>query len=159
MQVVLKKCTKCKLTKILTVFVKRNTVSGYGSWCKECANKHIKQPWEKRNRKKIAVKNKKWYKNNKKEAQRRFNEYRRTHRDICNAQVRRYKAKSKENHKRGQKDNNRVGTKDRLMLRDRYIKKLLVGKTSLCFNDILGELVELKREQVRLSRELKRQAS
>jgi len=136
-----KQCTKCKENKSVNVFTKRtaNTENGgYGCWCKDCHNAHGKQ-----DRINNPEKYKQWHKNwesNNKEKRLEINKnFRKT--DKFKKWIKPYMKTQWKN----AVDN----------LSDYYVKHSLSKRTSLQNKDIPDELIEIKREQLKILRFLR----
>ena len=134
-----KQCTKCKEIKELILFIKRSAnKSGYGSWCKKCHN-----VYSKKHRIDNPEKYKQWHKNwenNNKEKRLEMNRnFRKT-----------------DKFKVWKKAYMKIQWKNAIdNLSDYYIKYLLSSRTSLQTIDIPHEMIEAKREHIKLIRILR----
>ena len=125
-----KQCGKCKEIKLLKFFNKNKTTKdGHNTWCKNCHNNYVKQ-------------------------------HRKDNPEIYRKAVSRYSrkqyAKLKDtnpelikNHEKKWRD---YSVKN---LSNYYVKKIIVGKSSLKFSDITDEMVEFKKEHIKLIRAIK----
>lgn len=134
-----KQCTKCNEIKELILFIKRSAnKSGYGSWCKKCHSVYNKK-YSIDNREKYVQWHKNWESNNKEKRLEINRNFRKTDK---------FKVWKKAYMKirwKNAKDN----------LSDYYVKHLLSKRTPLQNKDIPNELVEIKREHLKLIRAIK----
>jgi len=138
-----KKCSKCGEVKGLGEFYKNNSAKdGRGGYCKTCQGAATKK-WRANNPEKVNNPEKqKQYRDNWEaknfEKNREYREkYRKDNREIVNR-------RSRESQKRAYD-----------MLSDSYIRKRLYGTAALSAKDIPPQLIELKREAIRIERYLK----
>ena len=106
----MKVCSKCKIEKELSEFVKDNRIKdGYAGRCKSCINKY-KKGWNEKNKGKCKEYQKKYYKNNKDEILNRNKEYNKEYR-------KEYYKKNKEYHKEYHK---KYYKKNKEILKEKY---------------------------------------
>ena len=123
-----KRCSKCGKVKPINHFtIRKNRKSGYWPWCRDCKNKYQREY------------NKRDYVKVKRNVFRKKND--------CN-----YKKSTK-----GKNTNKKYENKKREELADCYIKGLITKKSCLTHDDIPSDLVEIKRLQLQIIRELKKQ--
>lgn len=119
-------CTKCKEDKPLEKFAKHKRKPGKSSWCKACIREYGKKYRDcPEKRERIILKQKKWRESNR---------------------------------LRCKKSNSETYLKSRKELSDHYIKLLLSDSGSefnLLYRDITPELINLKRKQLKLKRDVK----
>jgi len=136
-----KQCGKCKEIKLVKLFTKRtaNTQNGgYGSWCKDCHNAYGKQH-RKDNPKKYKAWKRNWEDNNKQKRNEMNRNFRKTNK-----------------FKKWIKPYVKIQWKNAIdNLSDYYVRGLLSKRTLLQNKDIPDEIVELKREQIKLVRAIK----
>ena len=125
-----KQCGKCKEIKLLKYFNKNKTTKdGHNTWCKNCHNIYTKQHYEK---------NPETYrKANRKCRKKRYARLKATNPEILKEESKKQRAYSVKN------------------LSNYYVKKIIVGKSSLKFSDITDEMVEFKKEHIKLIRAIK----
>ena len=125
-----KRCSKCGKIKPIKYFtIRKNRKSGYWPWCRDCKNKYQRE-YNKRDYVKI-----------------KRNVFRKKN-DI------KYKTSPK-----GKNTNKQYEQQSRNNLHDRYVKSVLTKQSSLTHADIPQELIEIKRLQLQLIRELKKQCN
>jgi hypothetical protein len=105
--------------------------------------------WAKVNREKIAAQKAKYYAENKEEIAAKGAKYRAENKEKKAATNAKW---AKENRATVKASQVKWETEDRKKLSDRYIKKLLIRQTAINKECIPPELVQLKREQIKLNR-------
>lgn len=132
-----KRCTKCGEVKDVGEFSKgTRTRDGLKGYCKQCHA--IYYAW--------------WYSNNRTARKAYSREYSKKNKTRIRE---REKSCLDKYRTRKRKSNNHFAKEGRKELSDRYMKRLLVQRTRLSYSDIPPELVELKREQMKLGRLIK----
>jgi hypothetical protein len=157
----LKKCSKCKEIKNTSFFYKNKSKSmGISNQCKDCCKKYEKdneaitlrkqiylKEYNKKNKEKIKEVKQIYYK-------KYLKEYRRKNKEKIINSERKNRDKNRE------KINNRVrlnAKKNAITLSDTYIKDIISNKNHIKHSDIPIELIELKRSQILLTREIRKQ--
>ena len=139
------KSTKCEKLKSLNEFHKRKTNKcGYRNPCIECYKKYIEKNVEKirktkrkyylKHQDEICKSQKEYYENNKDRMLNKLKKYREENREQIRERDRKYNQKQRDN------------------LTDVYIKNMLTGGNNLKPEDIPQELIEAKRQHLKLKR-------
>jgi len=129
-----KLCSKCKNEKDINLFVIDSRQStGHGAKCRECANLDSS--------------------NYRKEHREQANNYRKEHREQANNCQARWVKNNPEKFKEMER---KQGRKETLLLKRVYVIKELIRGSVLKFSDITTDLIELKRAQIQLTREIKK---
>lgn len=146
----MKACSKCKKVKSLAYFtVDSNVKSGKGARCKECkANMYAE--YLANNKEKIIARSVKYRANNKRELNAKAAKYRNNNKEKIAATSAKHYANNKEkiNYRRAKYRRNGVDT-----ISDVYVRQLLARDSPI---QILQELIELKRIQLLIKRELRK---
>lgn len=154
-------CTKCGKEKALKMFCKdKRRRLGYSAWCKRCANLFIHAKYRENHRIEIRLSHNQWRKKDRRLRPEKYkildhkwnqNNYKK-HRGEIIKQTATYKIQNPEKYK---EDYKKYNDRIRRNLNEVYIKRLLCEKTILKFINIPIELVEAKREHIKLGRLLK----
>ncbi len=151
----MKTCTKCKVSKVREEFnAKRASKDGLYPWCKQCVSQDRKDNrerenacwarWAKsnpdrikahveKNKEKRALSSKKWKRENKAKV---------------NDNSKKWRANNKEKRKGIEK-------KSRENMSDSLIISMIVKYTKIAREDVPPELIDLKRVQLKITRELR----
>ena len=153
-------CSKCGEEKLLKEF--NLQISGkYGrySWCKICAS-DLNKKYRKQNRDKILEYGKEYHKQNQDKRNLESKEYYKQNRDKILKYRKEYREqnqdKRKEYYKQNQDKRKEYYKQNRDKLEDNYIKNSLSNISGIKFKDISPELIEAKREQIKLYRLIKK---
>lgn len=169
-------CKKCGNTYPLTeeYFHKLNVVkSGFRARCKNCMREHWNNYYSSPSGNESAKKRKQKYRDSHKEQIKEHNlKVRKLYGDKYKATARKKYAENKEyrqkqlNYVKAYRDSHKdlpeyiekIREKARIStatLSDSYIKLVIVGKTDLSFRDIPQDLIEIKRKQLKIYRNVK----
>ena len=146
-----KTCTKCGEEKQFEFFgrVNRNK-DGRRSSCNSCRKKYYEA-----NRQRITEHSLTYYRENKEHCAKIQKKWREKNKEGIAEYNKKYRVANKEYHL---EYSNNYNLKCRNILSPYYIKKLLSQNSVLKFSDIPIKLVEVKRIQMQIERELKKQA-
>ena len=106
--------------------------------------------WYQENKEKINERNKKYYWENKEKEKERKKKYYEANKEKLLEQRKKHRKENIEKYREYQKE----GIKD---LSDNYVKGLLTDRTNLTYKDIPQELIEAKRELIKINRFIKRE--
>jgi len=143
-------CTCCKKNKKLSDFGKDKRYNKPQTQCKKC----------------LVIKRKKYYKDNPLKANERLEK--RKEYSIKIRKIMKYKRlnnktifekRDKAYYEKNKEKTKRRSQKDSENLTDKYIKKLITKITKLKCDEITPELIELKRVQIQLKREIKNEST
>ena len=147
----MKKCNKCKEIKELTKFHKASgNKDGLRNDCNVCKGK-IDKIYKKKNKEKLKIYYKKYRLEKRKDPKYIKKEKERYQKWYTAEYYQKYQTDNKIVAERKKMDQKRR----RSELRDGYIKQMLINNTDLSYNDIPNEMVELKREQIKLIRAIR----
>jgi len=130
-------CLKCGKEKPLNDFHKKfENKDGFNSRCKICRNEYGRK-YRKKNQIKLISYNKLYREQN----QDYYLKYKKKYREQNQDKIFEY--------------NKKYGKQNIDKIKDNYIKRLLYGNSGIKFQDITSELIEAKREQIKLFRLIK----
>ena len=139
------KCTQCEKLKSLDEFYKRKTNKcGYRNPCIECYKKYVEK-----NAEKIRKTNRKYYLKHQDEICKSQKEYYENNKDRMLNKLKKYR---EENREQIRERDRKYNQKQRDNLTDVYIKNMLTGGNNLKPEDIPQELIEAKRQHLKLKR-------
>lgn len=133
-EVTQKTCSRCKEKKDFSLFHKnKSQKDGFSHYCKLCRKTHRGENYSDKNRERV----KKWYKKN---------------RQTC---IERHKIWRINNPEKARKNKRNDRKKSILELKNAYIKKLLCHNNSLKYGYIPQSLIECKRIEIQIKRQIK----
>ena len=156
----MKTCTKCKIQKEKEKFrIKKESKDGLRPWCRECESQYRKDNREKENKRYAE-----WAKKNHEQVITKSKEYRENNKDKINELHKKWSKENKDRvyeYRKKWRDNNiekqkAIDKKACETMSDFYISNMIVKYTNLNRTDIPKEIIELKRIQLKITRELRR---
>jgi hypothetical protein len=91
-----KVCTKCKVEKEVTLFLKRSaTKDGYNGWCKECSNETTKK-YKQANPEKVKESQTKWYQANSEKVKEKTKKYQQENSEKVKEKTKKYQQANSE---------------------------------------------------------------
>lgn len=155
----MKICTKCKSQKEKEKFrIKKESTDGLRPWCRECESQHRKDNREKENKRYAE-----WAKTNSEHVRIKGVEYRKNNKEKLIKYDRKWRHENKDavnNSRKKWINNNRekkkvIDKKASEVMSDFYISNMIVKYTKMDRKDVTKELIELKRLQLKITRELR----
>jgi hypothetical protein len=155
----MKICTKCKSQKEKERFrSKKESKDGLRPWCRECESQHRKANREKENKRYAE-----WTMKNSEHVRIKASEYRKNNKVKVNEYKKKWRYENKDavnNSRKKWINNNRekkkvIDKKASEVMSDFYISNMIVKYTKMDRKDVPKELIELKRLQLKITRELR----